>query len=487
MHSGRLWTRLLLCLTTSAWGQTATERIRAHIRAENLKADVAFLASDTLQGRATPSAGLEAAAEYIASQMRKAGLEPAGDDGYFQTGTYKGVRPNAEGLAFSLGTVNSDGAIAVEVGVQLELRNVPAFKTTAAGLKSLTPDQVNAKVLIIDTQAAAGMPGARVNLSQVMTVLRPRLAVIVRGAPPPPSPSETILLEDNEPPLETAVLTTWGNSLRQAVAAIRSGPLDAKVSARVAAPHTSMVKLRNVVGLLRGADPSPGDTYLVVTAHYDHIGVTGAAVGGRVFNGANDDASGTSSVIEIGTALAAAGEKPRRSILFLALFGEELGFYGSRYYVTHPIVPLVKTIADLNLEVLGRTDDTEGPTPRQINVTGYDYTDLAHTIERAGLATGTQVVRHPVNSDRFFAQGDNITFAEAGVPSASLSAAYEYPDLHKTGDKWPKLDYDNMEQLDRCIALALWDLANSDRVPQWNRASSRTARFVDAFDRLKRQ
>jgi Peptidase family M28 len=485
MRSARLWT-CLVCLAAGAFGQTAVERIRANIRAENLKADVAFLASDTLQGRATPSAGLEAAAEYIASQMRKAGLEAAGDDGYFQTATYQGVSPNPEGLAFSLGTVNSDGAIVIEVAVQLDLKNVPAFKTTPAELNSLTPDQVNGKVLIIDTGAAAGMSGAPVKFSRIMTVLQPQLAVIVRGAAPPASPKGPIVLDVDEPPLKTAVLTTWGNSLRQSVAVMQSGPVDARVSVHVAAPYTSVVKLRNVAGLLRGADPTLSDTFIVVTAHYDHVGVINVGEGDQIFNGANDDASGTSSVLEIGAALAAAGEKPSRSILFLALFGEELGFFGSRYYVGHPIVPLVKTVADLNLEVLGRTDDTERPTPHQINVTGYDYTDLAPTIERAGLVTGTKVVRHPVNSDRFFARGDNITFAEAGVPSASLSAAYEYPDLHKPTDKWSKLDYENMEQLDRCIALALWDLANNDKVPQWNRASSKTAPFVDAFDRLKR-
>ena len=103
------------------------------------------------------------------------------------------------------------------------------------------------------------------------------------------------------------------------------------------------------------------------------------------------------------------------------------------------------------------------------------------------MAAGAKIVRRPVNSDLFFARGDNISFAGAGVPSVSFSAAYDYPDLHKPADKWPKLDYQNLEQLDRCIALALWDLANNDQVPHWNRASSKTAPFVDAFDRLKRE
>jgi len=89
-----------------------------------------------------------------------------------------------------------------------------------------------------------------------------------------------------------------------------------------------------------------------------------------------------------------------------------------------------------------------------------------------------------VKNVTFYGRGDQMSFARAGVPAVTLSATYEYPDLHKPSDEWQKLDYENMAQLDRCIGLAIWDIANADKAPQWNRDNARTARFVEAFDKL---
>jgi len=140
----------------------------------------------------------------------------------------------------------------------------------------------------------------------------------------------------------------------------------------------------------------------VLTGHYDHLGVRGTGEGDHIYNGANDDASGTSSVIEIAKALASLPQRPRRSIVFMTLFGEELGDLGSRYYCQHPVFPLAKTIANINLEQLGRTDDTEGPRLLQFNLTGFDYTDIAAYLSKAGEETGIRVVKHEKNSDSFF-------------------------------------------------------------------------------------
>jgi len=106
--------------------------------------------------------------------------------------------------------------------------------------------------------------------------------------------------------------------------------------------------------------------------------------------------------------------------VFLTLFGEELGDLGSRYYCQHPVFPLAKTVADINLEQLGRTDDTEGPRPLQFNLTGFDYTDIAAYLSQAGEETGIRVVKDKKNSDSFFARSDNAAFANAGVPSTTL-------------------------------------------------------------------
>src|SRR5207237_698572 len=147
-------------------------------------------------------------------------------------------------------------------------------------------------------------------------------------------------------------------------------------------------------------------------------------------NGANDDASGVASIIEIAQALAAA--PPRRSVLFIAWFGEEPGLLGSRYYARRPLVPFAKTVAKLNLEQLGRTD---GDHPAgSLIMTGYTYSDLSKALELAGAATGVKIDDPGANGDAYFARSDNQSLADRGVPAHTIAVAFEFPDYHAVGD-----------------------------------------------------
>ena len=129
--------------------------------------------------------------------------------------------------------------------------------------------------------------------------------------------------------------------------------------------------MSNVAAILQGSDPGLKDQFVMVTAHYDHLGMmSSGGDGDRIYNGANDDGSGTVSVIEIAKALARMPVQPRRSLLFVAFFGEEEGLLGSFYYAKHPLVPLKSTVADLNLEQMGRTDDPEGKRMELIRLHG---------------------------------------------------------------------------------------------------------------------
>jgi hypothetical protein len=464
---------LCVLLTTSLCAQTIPQRIASHLRAEDLKADVAFLASDTLQGRATPSPGLDAAAEYIASQMRKAGLEPVGDDGYFQTATYHLVTPNTEGFQLTVGGTKASAA-SIQEAVAIDLKDAAIVKATVNGLDSLTPEQVKGKVLFVDL-GEGGFQGQR-RITLAVGKLEPALVVMMRAAAPPAGrPS---MRDASAPAPKTAIVSVWDPAIREAL-----GPADAiadtRVSVHIAAPKIEIAKARNVVGMLRGAE----DSYVIVTGHYDHLGVRGTGEGDRIYNGANDDASGTSSVFEIGAALKSLGETPKRSIVFMTVFGEETGGYGARYYTSHPIFPLAKTVADVNLEQLGRTDDSEGPKPLQFNLTGFDYTDIAATMAQAGRETEIQVIKHEKNSDAFFGRSDNRTFADAGIPSTTISVSYVFPDYHKPGDEWPKLDYENMAKVDVCIGLGIWNIANREKAPEWNRENPNVAPYLAAREK----
>jgi len=458
-----------LLLISTAFSQTIAQRIASHLRAEDLKADVAFLASDTLQGRATPSPGLDAAAEYIASQMRKAGLEPVGDDAYFQTATYHIATPNMEGFELTVGGTKAASA-SIQEAVAMDLKDAVIVKATVNQLDSLTPEQVKGKVLFVDL-GDAGFQGQR-RITLAVGKLEPALVVMLRAsAPQARRPS---MRDASAPGPKAAIVSVWDPAIREALVAA-----DAKVSVHIAAPKIEIAKARNVLGMLRGTE----DSYVVVTGHYDHLGVRGTGEGDHIYNGANDDASGTSSVIEIGAALKALGEKPKRSIVFMTVFGEETGGYGARYYTGHPIFPLSKTVADINLEQLGRTDDSEGPKPLQFNLTGFDYTDIAATMAQAGGETNIQVIKHEKNSDAFFGRSDNRTFADAGIPSTTISVSYVFPDYHQPGDEWPKLDYENMAKVDVCIGLGIWKIANSDQAPQWNRENPNVAPYVAAREK----
>ncbi len=274
------------------------------------------------------------------------------------------------------------------------------------------------------------------------------------------------------------------------------GKEERTVSLNLPAPDDRPVTLKNVIGVLRGSDPRLRDTYVFLTAHYDHIGnrETGtpfsephtAPASDQIFNGANDDGSGTVSVIEIAKVLAHMNPHPKRSVVFLAFSGEERGEIGSRYYADHPIFPLAKTVADLNLEQVGRTDSTDGPRIKTISPTGFDYSTVPRVMAVAAKATGTTLFFDKKASAQYFDLSDNASFAQQGVPAHSFCVAFDYSDYHGLGDEWQKIDYDNMARVDRTFALTLIMLANSAVAPSWNTRNSNTAPYRQAHAELER-
>src|SRR5262249_48119068 len=264
--------------------------------------------------------------------------------------------------------------------------------------------------------------------------------------------------------------------------AMPMGPGAGSISLNVGAPAEVPVKMRNVIGVLRGSDPKLRDTYVMLTAHYDHLGVNPSVPGpDKIFNGANDDGSGTVSVIEIARAMSRLRPRPKRSLVFMTVFGEEKGLLGSRYYGRHPIFPIEKTVADINLEQLGRTDDSEGPQVSTCAMTGFDFSDVGEIFKAAGELTGIKVYKHPTNSDAYFGRSDNQALADQGVPAHTLSVAYEYPDYHRVGDHWDKIDYANMAKVDRMVAVGILMIANNPTEPKWNEANPKAARYVSEW------
>ncbi|MBI4909874.1 MAG: M20/M25/M40 family metallo-hydrolase [Acidobacteria bacterium] len=472
----------------------------AQIQAGPMKGHVSFLASDLLEGRATPSRGLDIAAEYIASRFRAAALDmPPGWDSYYQLANWKQSRIPVEDARFRLviaGTaIELDGT---RFGVQsqdaLALHDARVFKTrfeAAEDLKKLADGSLEGHVALI---LAGDQPQGRRSMGrmQQQNDLRTQLqrlkvsaSVVVRkgdrgtGASPRLTDPQQSSASGRGFRLPFPV-SVYSSELHAMMSALPDGVTTGFLTLKVPPAVESPALLRNVIGVLPGSDPELKDTYILVTAHYDHVGMGAAENGDSIFNGANDDASGIASVLEIANAFASHKLRPRRTIVFVALFGEERGLLGSEYYGRNPVFPLAKTVADINLEHMGRTDDDDGEHKGKVWVTGFDYTTMVPAFNQAGKVDGVIFEKHEKNSEAFYARSDNLALARAGIPSHTFCVAFEFPDYHGLGDHWEKIDYDNMAKVSRSIAGGLWMLANSTTEPAWSESSEKTEKYRKA-------
>ena len=468
------------------------------ISVDSLKGHLSFLASDLLEGRDTPSRGLDLAAEYIAAQFRRAGLEAIGDEGYFQTANWDYLEPDRDGFSFEItGEAATIKLGPEDVGLvrirQFVIDGAPLIKVDFAGWEALKPEDLRGKAVLVEIPDPRMVgPAARPALiaaigkfNDRMDQLKPALLLGIRRGST--SPGLGLLIDPEAPertvrwPVDVPALAMADPAVIRLFDSFAAGPIAAKVSTHLGEFKKRPVKLRNVVGLLRGSDPALKETCVMVTAHYDHLGVHGAQATDRIFNGANDDGSGAVSVIEIASSLASLKDRTRRSILFVTFFGEEKGLLGSSYYGRHPIFPVDKTVADVNLEQVGRTDDSEGPRVSKAALTGFGYSGVSTAFVLAGEAEGVEVVKHPRYSDAFFGRSDNQALADLGVPAHTLCVAFQFADYHGAADHWDKVDYANMAKIDRVVARTLLALADDPTEPKWDETNPRAAKYLKAW------
>lgn len=225
-------------------------------------------------------------------------------------------------------------------------------------------------------------------------------------------------------------------------------------------PPGARVADANVIGLLRGTDPVLRDQYVLVDAHYDHLGIGPEVDGDSIYNGADDDGSGTVAVLAIANALAH-GQPPRRTIIFTTMTGEEVNLLGTRWYIEHPVVPLTRTVANLEIEMIGRPDSLAGG-PGKAWLTGYDRSTMGPSFTAAGLA----VVADPRPYEHFYQRSDNIAFAQAGIPAHTLSTYNLHHDYHHPSDDVSHIDFAHMTAVIRTATAAVRLLADGP-TPNW--------------------
>ena len=256
-------------------------------------------------------------------------------------------------------------------------------------------------------------------------------------------------------------------------------PVGTQVSVKTAVER-KVIPDRNVVALLEGSDPQLREEIVIVCAHYDHDGVNGD----NVLNGADDDGSGTVGVMEIAEAFASAaqkGQRPRRSILFAAWNSEERGLFGAWAYSENPLRPLAKTVAVLNMDMIGRNEEvpeagagrfrgldaqTAESNENAVNIIGTTRSaSLKEAVERANRGTNlTLRLRYDNNASQLMRRSDHWPFLNRGVPAVWVHTGL-HPDYHTPNDDADRINYVKMEKIARMVYQAAWDLATAPTRP----------------------
>lgn len=506
----------LITLTTTllspAFAQKKPEKFANTILADDLKKHLSVIAHDSLEGRATGTPGQWKAAKYIANHFKNIGLKPVGkNNSYLQPvelakSSWKEVYAVVGGTRremykdfYVAGTKNIPQEQNVEVvfvGYGIETDTYNDFKNVDVNGKIVValdgePKTEDGNFVLTGSdkpsewserggsqkkQKLLADKGALGSLSISKASDEDQEKTFARMKAFSARLSQMVFKNDPNRGKSSLQITAKQSLVREALglneqqfADLLTGKVAAgSVKGQMALKAERLeedVETSNVVGFLEGKDKK--DEVIIITAHYDHIGISND---GQINNGANDDGSGTVTVMEVAEAFAAAaakGQGPRRSILFMTVTGEERGLLGSEYYVEHPIFPLENTVVDLNIDMVGRTDKDHEGKADYIYVIGSDkLSSELHTINEAANQKYTQLdldyrFNDPNDPNRFYYRSDHYNFAKKKIPVAFYFNGV-HPDYHRPTDDIEKIQFDKAEKVGRLVFYTAWELANRD-------------------------
>jgi len=430
-------------------GARAFESAASAITEASVRAHMEFLASDALNGRGSGTREEWLAAQYIAAQFTRWGLEPMGDAGGF-------VQTIALADFDVTGPPTLEaGGLTLTHGREMLVWTLARPTTSGQILKYEGQEAVpmGTVLLLPEGRAATPVPGASMLIA--LATDRENGQWQARGANPPRLPTEITRLAA-APATRPSIV--YVNAETHAALGALFDRTVVTLRAPLGEPRRSYTW--NVVGRLAGANAVAAEDVLVLSAHIDHVGSRGTE-GDTIYNGADDDASGTVAVMELARALAA-GPRPRRTIVF-ALFGsEERGGHGAAYFVGQPVVPLDRIVADLQFEMIGRPD--AAIDPQTLWLTGYERSNLGERL----AAQGARLVADPHPEQNFFTRSDNIRFARAGVVAHTVSSFGLHGDYHRPSDEIDTIDFAHMTSAIRSMLEPIRWLAGSDFRPAWN-------------------
>ena len=466
------------------------------ITPEDMRAAIATIADDSMGGRDTPSPGLDKTAQWIADRYAEFGLAHAGDDGtFFQRYAFPLRALDTAGAHF--GSVVDGENVMLTYGEDYFVAAATPFEDRAMGHGSLVWVPRSADGSWPEVESARGqvmvvsLPGTydrdwRIAAAQARRTAQTagaRALVVALDEDFPAiaferlselaaEPSRSLVDPDEIPafylrPAAAAALLARGGLDLAALVAGSGEPrvvpgVDTHFSADAVIVEEATAP--NVVAVLRGSDPELADTYVVFSAHMDHVGVGSPnAAGDSIYNGADDDASGTAALVEMAEAFSVLEEAPRRSLVFLNVSGEEKGLLGSRWFTEHPTVPVDRIVANVNMDMIARN------APDSIVVIGQEYSSLGPLVESVAVEhqdLGLTVSEDPWPEERFFFRSDHFNFARLEIPALFFFAGV-HEDYHQPSDELDKLDLDKATRVAR---LAFWTahaIADSPAAPTW--------------------
>ena len=445
-----------------AWAQTAAgpdweamgKRWWGHVQ---------VLADDRMEGRDVGSKGFDAAAKYVVKQFKDAGLQGAGVRGFEQPVAFNVARIDESNSSLEL--VKDGKAEKVELGEEgyfgPHANGSGSFEAGAVfvgwGLRvpelkhdDFAGQDLKGKIAVYVTGGPANMPAGIKAHAQSRDernkVLRAAGAIGVVAIPNPKAaevpwsrtmgarlgpkmeladaeaaggPSLPLVLVFN-PDHADKLFAGSGHSFKEVLTDLNEGKetphfaLALKIRAKETV-KTSKVKSRNLVGILRGSDPELSKEFVVISAHLDHVGIGEPVKGDKIYNGAMDDASGIASLIEVARMMKESGAKPKRSILFLAVTGEEKGLLGSQYFATHPTVPAKAIVADLNMDMYLPLFAL-----KYLEVQGLGESTLGDDVTAVASLAGVQVQADKQPEHNRFIRSDQYSFIRKGVPALAF-------------------------------------------------------------------
>lgn len=496
------------------------------ITSEQLKDYLYFIADDAMQGRDTPSPGLDATANFIAFNLKKWGFKPAGDNGTFLQKIAlrrDGVDPaamklnvNGKNLAYGddyfrwsgSGTANAP-LVFVKDGWMVKSKNIDALNgvDVSGKIVVLYAQGFNQRYLtpIPSGLTQRDLTGTRgTDWADPVTYARAKGAVgIILVAPPQLQANwaqvqnffrqgamfPEKLREGAAQPATLPVVLVSAKTAEMMFEGADKNPLTSADAPAMAlktsasfnvATKAEMASTQNVVALWEGSDPKLKSEMVAVGAHYDHVGTNPNAPGpDKIWNGADDDGSGTTGVLGIAEALAKSKVRPKRSILFVWHCGEEKGLWGSEYFNKFPTVDIKQVTAQLNIDMIGRSKKVGDTEPKNKELSGENEIFVigsnmmssklgeivANTNKNYLNMTYDFRFDDPKDPNRFFFRSDHFNYAQNGIPIAFWFDGV-HVDYHQASDTPDKIDYVKMEKISRTIFLTMWELADLKERPK---------------------